>query len=284
MSENKIVDGLDNLKDCTNLRILNLSKNKISSLESLKCLVELKNLTNLNLKLNPVVDLVDYKNFITNLLPNLTRLDESRVTSLETIGLSDEDDVINDELTIINDCKKKEIKDEEEDLGIELTEIEDLGIELTEIEDLGIEHLRIELTKIEDVEKKEGVVTEGVEDKEVEIREEYKENEDKETEVKENEVKESEDKETEDKETEVKENEVKENEEKEDKDCFNDYEDGEIYSIITIDVEEFDDDDNATCSKYKRDIDDDDNATCSKYKRDIDDDLECEIASKKIRF
>jgi len=77
---NIIKNGLENLKNCPNLQFINLSNNLISSLEELDSLALLKNLKQLDLYRNPVVELAGYKAYIKNLLPNLNIVEGAGTT------------------------------------------------------------------------------------------------------------------------------------------------------------------------------------------------------------
>jgi len=75
LSDNRISGGLQVLKDCLNLTVLNLSNNKIKDMESLGPLKDLSNLKSVDLYRNEVTQVEDYRDKVFALLPGLTYLD-----------------------------------------------------------------------------------------------------------------------------------------------------------------------------------------------------------------
>jgi acidic leucine-rich nuclear phosphoprotein 32 family protein A/C/D len=75
LSDNRISGGLQVLKDCSNLTVLNLSNNKIKDMESLEPLKELINLKSVDLYRNEVTQVDEYRDKVFALLPGLTYLD-----------------------------------------------------------------------------------------------------------------------------------------------------------------------------------------------------------------
>lgn len=75
LSDNKINDGLENLKVCTNIKQLLLSGNKIKTIEQLAILGEFENLEILELISCDINHVEDYRVKVFELLPKLAFLD-----------------------------------------------------------------------------------------------------------------------------------------------------------------------------------------------------------------
>jgi len=75
LSDNRISNGLNYLTTSPKLQYLNLSGNKIKDLETLKPLVEFKNLAVLDLFNNDATQVDNYRDKIFKMLPSLTFLD-----------------------------------------------------------------------------------------------------------------------------------------------------------------------------------------------------------------
>lgn len=75
LSDNRVSGGLQVLKDCSNLMILNLSNNKIKDMETLEPLKDLTTLKSIDLYRNEITQIEEYREKVFNLLPGLSYLD-----------------------------------------------------------------------------------------------------------------------------------------------------------------------------------------------------------------
>lgn len=138
LTDNGISDGLDVLVNCPNLVKLNLSSNKISSVEVLTPLAKLSCLRSLDLSNSDIADSDNYRKTIFAALPNLKYLDgidennESESESEEQDGL-----VSNGVAEDGNGAKKKHVDEEVEDDEHESDDDDD-----DEEEEYGIEALQ----------------------------------------------------------------------------------------------------------------------------------------------
>lgn len=105
LSDNRIMNGLDNLLNCGSLTHLNLSGNKIKDFEVLGPLAKLQNFTNLDLFNCDITQSPDYRTKIFKLLPNLKYLD-----GMDVNGEEEEEDDFDG-----NDSEEGDEDDDEED-------------------------------------------------------------------------------------------------------------------------------------------------------------------------
>ncbi|XP_026276750.1 acidic leucine-rich nuclear phosphoprotein 32 family member A [Frankliniella occidentalis] len=120
LSDNRISGGLNLLHTSPKLSHLNLSGNKIGSLEALEPLKEFKNLKSLDLFNNEATQISNYRELIFDLIPSLKFLDGFDAEDREAEDSEGEDDEVNG-----NDEDSEECDDDEED-GLEDEEEEDL--------------------------------------------------------------------------------------------------------------------------------------------------------------
>jgi len=103
LSDNRIMNGLENLVGCTALQSINLSNNKIRHLKHLEPLKVLSELVSLDLESNPVSDLDEYPDALFDLIPQIQFIDDhdrngdSRPSDDEDDDVSDDDDDDDDE-------------------------------------------------------------------------------------------------------------------------------------------------------------------------------------------
>ena len=97
ISNNLLNEGLENLSVCSNLTHLNLSANKIASLEMLAPLAKIKTLKHLDLINCEIAKCQDYRKNVFNLLPNITYLDGFDIDDGEYEDEDDEDYEENDD-------------------------------------------------------------------------------------------------------------------------------------------------------------------------------------------
>jgi Leucine-rich repeat (LRR) protein len=83
LSFNEIREITEEIGKFTNIKILYLHGNKISSITDILKLQKLKNLRSLTLHGNPIEDIPCYRNYIIHLLPQLLALDFSQVIAGE---------------------------------------------------------------------------------------------------------------------------------------------------------------------------------------------------------
>ncbi|KAH8391303.1 hypothetical protein KR215_011000 [Drosophila sulfurigaster] len=95
LSDNRISSGLNYLTTSPNLQYLNLSGNKIKDLETLKPLVEFKNLAVLDLFNNDATQVDNYRDKIFKMLPSLSFLDGFDANDVEAQSDGDDDDEVN---------------------------------------------------------------------------------------------------------------------------------------------------------------------------------------------
>ncbi|CAG7722652.1 unnamed protein product [Allacma fusca] len=109
LSDNRISGGLQILKECEKLTVLNLSNNKIKDFETLEPLKELKSLKSLDLFRNEVTEGENYREKVFALLPELTYLD-----SIDRNGKdAEESDLDDEEIKEMNGKGEEEDEDEE---------------------------------------------------------------------------------------------------------------------------------------------------------------------------
>lgn len=87
LSFNKLKSLDELVTSYPNLRVLYLHGNQIEHLSQLKCLSNLKELRNLTLHGNPVVDEPNYRFFLLSSLPKLKHLDFSAITKQDRISI-----------------------------------------------------------------------------------------------------------------------------------------------------------------------------------------------------
>ncbi|KAH8300355.1 hypothetical protein KR044_013357, partial [Drosophila immigrans] len=95
LSDNRISTGLNYLTTSPRLQYLNLSGNKIKDLETLKPLVEFKNLAVLDLFNNDATQVDNYRDKIFKMLPSLSFLDGFDANDVEAQSEGDDDDEVN---------------------------------------------------------------------------------------------------------------------------------------------------------------------------------------------
>ncbi|XP_060660371.1 acidic leucine-rich nuclear phosphoprotein 32 family member A isoform X2 [Drosophila nasuta] len=95
LSDNRISSGLNYLTTSPNIQYLNLSGNKIKDLETLKPLVEFKNLAVLDLFNNDATQVDNYREKIFKMLPSLNFLDGFDANDVEAQSDGDDDDEVN---------------------------------------------------------------------------------------------------------------------------------------------------------------------------------------------
>ena len=83
LSDNHISGGLEHLNCLDNLQLLDLSGNKIATLDALKPLAKLKNLRSLDLFMCPVNNAPGYPGAVFELIENLEYLDKYDVNGNE---------------------------------------------------------------------------------------------------------------------------------------------------------------------------------------------------------
>nr|CAB3221938.1 acidic leucine-rich nuclear phosphoprotein 32 family member A [Phallusia mammillata] len=91
LSDNRISGTLSCLKGCTSLTHLNLSDNKIKTLDALETLGELPNLTNLDLTNCDVTKVPQYREEVFGLVSNLQFLDGYDANGQEAIDSEDDE-------------------------------------------------------------------------------------------------------------------------------------------------------------------------------------------------
>ncbi|XP_062128808.1 acidic leucine-rich nuclear phosphoprotein 32 family member A isoform X2 [Drosophila sulfurigaster albostrigata] len=130
LSDNRISSGLNYLTTSPNLQYLNLSGNKIKDLETLKPLVEFKNLAVLDLFNNDATQVDNYRDKIFKMLPSLSFLDGFDANDVEAQSDGDDDDEVNgndseDEVSGDDDDEEGDSDDsDEEDNGdVALSEV-----------------------------------------------------------------------------------------------------------------------------------------------------------------
>lgn len=120
LSDNRISGGLNLLHTSPKLSHLNLSGNKIASLEALEPLKEFKNLKSLDLFNNEATTISNYRELIFDLIPSLKFLDGFDAEDREAEDSENEDEEVNG-----NEDDSEEGEDEDEE-GLEDEEEEDL--------------------------------------------------------------------------------------------------------------------------------------------------------------
>ncbi|XP_034476386.1 acidic leucine-rich nuclear phosphoprotein 32 family member A isoform X1 [Drosophila innubila] len=95
LSDNRISNGLNYLTTSPKLQYLNLSGNKIKDLETLKPLVEFKNLAVLDLFNNDATQVDNYRDKIFKMLPSLNFLDGFDANDVEVQSDGDDDEEVN---------------------------------------------------------------------------------------------------------------------------------------------------------------------------------------------
>jgi len=140
-SGNRLSKGLEYLKECTNLKYLNISSNRIKELEPLEPLKSLAHLTHLELGLDNwenSKDQQELRQSIFELLPNLQYLDQTDIDGNEEDDdegimngkglddVSDGDDELEDEEGEEDDDDDEDSDDEDED-GANLSALYDNG-------------------------------------------------------------------------------------------------------------------------------------------------------------
>ncbi|KAL5469383.1 hypothetical protein EMCRGX_G030634 [Ephydatia muelleri] len=91
LGDNKLTNGLEMLANCPSLRVLNLVGNRISTLEDLKPLCKLPQLSSLDLYNCPVTRSKDYRDKVFDLLPALQSLDGLNSKGEEVEDSEDDD-------------------------------------------------------------------------------------------------------------------------------------------------------------------------------------------------
>lgn len=127
LGDNKLTNGLEMLAHCPSLRKLNLVGNRISTLEDLKPLCKLPQLSSLDLYNCPVTKLKDYRDKVFDLLPALQSLDDLDSKGQE-VEDSEEDDQERDENREDGDPNEGNSEDEDNEVGLEYLQKE-LGSE-----------------------------------------------------------------------------------------------------------------------------------------------------------
>jgi len=97
VSDNRLSGSLQALKECTNLQYLNISNNKIKTLDALEPLKSLESLEHLELNHNEIVnvsdqELADRRQKIFEILPNLKWLDQVDKNGVELEEPDDDED------------------------------------------------------------------------------------------------------------------------------------------------------------------------------------------------
>lgn len=92
MPDNKIAGGLEHLSGCSALSKLDLSGNKLATMEELQALTELPNLRSLDLVACPVEAVPDFRKKVFGMLPGLKYLNNEDVDGEEADDGEDEDD------------------------------------------------------------------------------------------------------------------------------------------------------------------------------------------------
>ncbi|CAK1546095.1 unnamed protein product [Leptosia nina] len=141
LSDNRISNGLNFLNGCKKLTHLNLSGNKITTIETLKPLEEFENLKNLDLFNNDVTNVEDYRNRVFALHPSLKYLDGFDKEDREADDSSAEEE---DEMNGNNDSEEEDsdIDDEDDDLSLSAvynTKLEEESSEGSLYEGSGVE-------------------------------------------------------------------------------------------------------------------------------------------------
>ncbi|OXA52674.1 acidic leucine-rich nuclear phosphoprotein 32 family member A [Folsomia candida] len=112
LSDNRVSGGLQVLKDCPTLTILNLSNNKIKDMETLEPLKELSNLKSVDLYRNEVTQIEEYRDKVFNLLPGLSYLD-----GVDKNGKEFDSDFEDDDLKEMNGKDDDDDDDEDDEDG-----------------------------------------------------------------------------------------------------------------------------------------------------------------------
>ncbi|GAB1605842.1 acidic leucine-rich nuclear phosphoprotein 32 family member A-like isoform X1 [Argonauta hians] len=125
LSDNRISGGLEKLQECTNLRHLNLSGNKIKDIDTLKPLVNLKELSSLDLFNCEVTKLDSYRENLFELIPQLQFLDGYDENNREQDDEDAEVDYDMDEDEDEDEDEEDEDEDEEEEDDVDVDEVYD---------------------------------------------------------------------------------------------------------------------------------------------------------------
>ncbi|XP_034476387.1 acidic leucine-rich nuclear phosphoprotein 32 family member A isoform X2 [Drosophila innubila] len=112
LSDNRISNGLNYLTTSPKLQYLNLSGNKIKDLETLKPLVEFKNLAVLDLFNNDATQVDNYRDKIFKMLPSLNFLDGFDANDVEVQSDGDDDEEVNG-----NDSEEEVSGDDDDEDG-----------------------------------------------------------------------------------------------------------------------------------------------------------------------
>lgn len=131
LSDNRISGGLNLLHTSPKLSHLNLSGNKIASLEALEPLKEFKHLKSLDLFNNEATTISNYRELIFDLIPSLKFLDGFDAEDKEAEDSDAEEEEVNG-----NDEDSEEGEDEDDE-GLEDEEDEDLEDD----DDVGLEEV-----------------------------------------------------------------------------------------------------------------------------------------------
>ncbi|KAJ8418971.1 hypothetical protein AAFF_G00004700 [Aldrovandia affinis] len=124
LSDNRVSGGLEALAEKTpNLTHLNLSGNKIKDLSTLEPLKKLAMLSSVDLFNCEVTMLLDYRDSVLELLPQITYLDGFDADDQEALDSSGLEDELDDEED--GESGDEEDEDEDEDLDEEELDVED---------------------------------------------------------------------------------------------------------------------------------------------------------------